>query len=196
MKTGISTFETRIPGIQMASAFSHAVIPAVVYAAFKSSSVNIRLLILATVLSILPDIDVIAFKFDIPYHSQWGHRGFTHSLLFAATISILAASFYKIIQSKPFTVFIICFAASASHAILDAMTNGGLGVALYWPFSVERIFLPYRPIQVSPIGVGTFFTEKGEKVIFSELIWILIPGLSLGTIGALIRRSNLKRHRK
>ena len=75
-----------------------------------------------------------------------------------------------------------------SHALLDAMTNGGLGVALYWPFSLERIFLPFRPIQVSPIEVSSFFTEWGFRVIASELILVLIPALVIGTIGAALRR--------
>ncbi|WP_374693704.1 metal-dependent hydrolase [Microbulbifer sp. TB1203] len=60
----------------MASAFSHVIIPAVIYAAFKSGSINIRLLVVAAALSVLPDLDVVAFKFGIPYESQWGHRGF------------------------------------------------------------------------------------------------------------------------
>jgi inner membrane protein len=68
------------------------------------------------------------------------------------------------------------------------MTNGGLGVALYWPFSAERIFLPFRPIQVSPIGVGRFFTEQGVAVIKSEFIWVLIPSFVFGIVGVVIRR--------
>jgi inner membrane protein len=68
------------------------------------------------------------------------------------------------------------------------MTNGGLGVALYWPFSLERIFLPFRPIQVSPIEVSSFFTEWGLRVIVSELIWVLFPALVIGIIGAALRR--------
>lgn len=145
----------------MASAFSHIAVPAVLYASFKSDSVNLRLFILASVCSILPDADVIAFKFGIPYGSQWGHRGFTHSLAFALCLASLLAYFYRQLRSKPCAVFWLCFVSCASHAFLDAMTNGGLGVALYWPFSSERIFLPFRPIQVSPIGVGSFFTEWG-----------------------------------
>jgi inner membrane protein len=85
-------------------------------------------------------------------------------------------------------VFWLCFVSCASHAFLDAMTNGGLGVALFWPFSLERIFLPFRPIQVSPIGVGSFFTEWGLRVIASELVWVLLPALALGAIGAVISR--------
>jgi inner membrane protein len=46
------------------------------------------------------------------------------------------------------------------------MTNGGLGVAF---------FLPWRPILVSPIGVGRFFSERGFAVLQSELVWIWLP---------------------
>lgn len=172
----------------MASAFAHAVVPLVIYAACKSRPMNLRLLILAIFLSILPDLDVIAFTFAIPYESQFGHRGFTHSLVLSALLSTTFTPFEKILDSKPVVIFLVCFVASASHAVLDAMTNGGLGVALYWPFSQDRIFFALRPIQVSPIGIEAFFTVKGLKVISSELIWIFVPGLTLGTAGYLIRR--------
>jgi len=65
----------------MASAFSHIAVPALLYASFKSDSVNFKLFLLAAICSVIPDVD--AFKFGIPYESQWGHRGFTHSLFFA-----------------------------------------------------------------------------------------------------------------
>jgi len=56
----------------------------------------------------------------------------------------------------------------ASHPLLDALTDGGLGVALLWPFSAERFFFPWRPIPVSPIGVG-FFSLRGIRVALAEL---------------------------
>jgi len=171
----------------MASAFSHVVVPAVIYVTFKCNAINIRLFILAAFFSVLPDFDVIAFKFGIPYESQWGHRGFTHSLVFAACLAAITMPFYKQLKSHPLAIFLVCFVACASHAFLDAMTNGGLGVALFWPFSHERIFFQFRPIQVSPLSVASFFTERGWKIISSELIWVFVPGLIIGTIGALIR---------
>ncbi|WP_411726647.1 metal-dependent hydrolase [Methyloglobulus sp.] len=172
----------------MASAFSHIAVPAVLYAGFKSDTVNFKLFLLGAACSVFPDVDVIAFKFGIPYESQWGHRGFTHSLVFALGLASLLSYFHRHLRSKPWIVFWLCFLSCASHAFLDAMTNGGLGVALYWPFSLERIFLPFRPIQVSPIGVSSFFTEWGLRVISSELIWVLIPALTIGTTGAVLRR--------
>jgi inner membrane protein len=177
----------------MASAFSHIAVPAVLYASFKSETVNLRLFVLAAVCSVFPDMDVIGFKFGIPYGSQWGHRGFTHSFVFALCMASLLTYFHRQLRSKPWAVFWLCLVSCASHAFLDAMTNGGLGVALYWPFSLERIFLPFRPIQVSPIGVGSFFTEWGLRVLASEFILVLMPALIVGTIGVLIRRKYIKK---
>ena len=173
----------------MASVFSHIVIPAVFYASFRSTAVNYKLFILAALLSVLPDLDVIAFKFGIPYESQWGHRGFTHSFVFAFAVAVLCAQFYRHLGSRPWTVLWMCFIACASHSVLDAMTNGGLGVAFFWPFDPQRYFLPFRPLVVPPIGIASFFSEWGIRVIASELIWIMIPGFMLGTLGALLRRS-------
>jgi inner membrane protein len=53
--------------------------------------------------------------------------------------------------------------------VLDAMTNGGLGVAFFAPFDTTRYFFPWRPITVSPIGVGSFFTHRGALVVLSEI---------------------------
>nr|MBA3240881.1 metal-dependent hydrolase [Acidobacteriota bacterium] len=43
------------------------------------------------------------------------------------------------------------------------------------PFSGERYFFPFRPVEVSPIGVGSFFSEWGLRVIKSELLWVWAP---------------------
>ncbi|MBB6522024.1 metal-dependent hydrolase [Pseudoteredinibacter isoporae] len=172
----------------MASAFAHVVVPAVAYVALKSNAIHLRLFILAAVLSILPDADVLAFKLGIPYESQWGHRGFTHSLFFSALIALFCTAFWRRLHSHPVAVFLISFIACASHALLDAMTNGGLGVALYWPFDQERYFLPHRPIQVSPIGIKAFFTERGLRVLSSELIWVFLPGAVIALLAWAFRR--------
>jgi inner membrane protein len=172
----------------MASAFAHIAVPAVLYAVCKCRSVNVRLFLLTTLLAVLPDADVLAFEFDIPYQSQWGHRGFTHSLVFAAVIALFCCAFYRQLRSTRLTVFWFCFIACASHGLLDALTNGGFGVAFYWPFSLDRLFFPVRPIQVSPIGVGQFFSERGLKVLRSELVWVFMPALIISMVGVLLRK--------
>ena len=77
------------------------------------------------------------------------------------------------------------FLLTASHGILDAFTNGGLGVALLSPFDNGRYFFPWTPIEVSPIGVRAFFSAWGLGVLKSELLWVWLP---LG-IGVLLSRT-------
>jgi inner membrane protein len=72
------------------------------------------------------------------------------------------------------------FVVTASHGVLDAMTNGGLGVAFFAPFTSARYFLPFRPVQVSPISLAAFFTHRGVDKNLEQLYRIcLLLGLDL-----------------
>ncbi|MBQ4821119.1 metal-dependent hydrolase [Aquimarina sp. MMG016] len=163
----------------MASIFAHGF---AAYAFGKSFSKEIttkKFWILGIFCSVLPDADVISFAFGVKYEDFWGHRGFTHSFVFALLLGVLVTTIFY--NKKLFTknsialiaYFTIC---TASHGILDAMTTGGLGIAFFSPFDNVRYFLPWRPIQVSPIGASKFFSIWGIKVLLSELIWVGIPG--------------------
>jgi inner membrane protein len=172
----------------MASAFSHpAAALALGQAAPRRYRSDWRFWYLAVLLSILPDVDVIGFKFGIRYDSMWGHRGFTHSLLAAALLGLYAA-----LRLKPgrelWKLALLLSLIAASHGLLDGCTDGGRGVAFYAPFSAERYFLPWTPIRVSPIGAARFFTERGKVVILSELKWIWAPCAVLGAGLRLLRR--------
>jgi inner membrane protein len=139
----------------------------------------------------VPDVDVIGFRFGVHYGDFWGHRGFTHSLLFAfvlTSIVAIAAVFRQdvpVVSRWPLTVYL--FIASASHGVLDAMTDGGLGVAFFSLFDNRRYFFPWRPVRVSPIGITRFFSARGFAVLQSEFIWIWIPA-AVFVIGALLTR--------
>jgi len=113
------------------------------------------------------------------------------SLLFAALLATLVAilTFRKVSsEASLLWVWIYLFLATVSHGLLDAMTDGGLGVAFFSPFNNDRYFLPWRPIRVSPIGVERFFTERGLAVLQSELIWIWLPAALLAILAWLLRR--------
>src|SRR5690242_19350796 len=162
----------------MASAFSHGVAALGIGACFYRSGTPKRVWVAGTFCSVIPDLDVIGFRFGIHYGDFWGHRGFTHSLLFAALLAIPVAilMFRKVSpQVSLLWIWTYLFLATASHGLLDAMTDGGLGVAFFSPFNNDRYFLLWRPIRVSPIGVGRFFTERGLAVLQSELLWIWFP---------------------
>jgi inner membrane protein len=78
-------------------------------------------------------------------------------------------------------------AVTASHGMLDAMTNGGRGIAFFAPFSNHRYFFPWRPIQVSPIGAG-FFSARGLSVLVSEARWIWLPSVIIEVSARMFRR--------
>lgn len=143
--------------------------------------------------SIIPDVDVIGFRFGIHYGDFWGHRGFTHSVVFAFLLaSFVAFALFRREASVigRLSLFAYIFLATASHGVLDAMTNGGLGVAFFSPFENSRYFLPWRPIRVSPIGVTQFFTPRGFSILQNELLWIWVPAILFASVVWLLRRKN------
>jgi inner membrane protein len=122
-------------------------------------------------LSVLPDIDVAAFRLGIAYSDPLGHRGATHSLLFALAIGVAAAALaYRRFEAGFARLALFCFVVIATHPLLDALTDGGLGVELFWPLSTRRFFAPFRFIPVAPIG-ARFLSTAGLSVALTELVY-------------------------
>lgn len=175
----------------MASAFTHAFVGTLLGKTIKTEEKTpLRFWIALALLSALPDIDVIGYHMGVPYDSPWGHRGFTHSLLFALIISWVTLELLRLKTSrfsKGWWVNGIClFLATASHGFLDAFTTGGMGVAFFWPFDNTRYFFPNHPVLVSPLTVGGFFTERGWNIIQSELYWVWLPTILFYGISRLV----------
>ena len=127
----------------MASAFTHAVAALSIGTCFYRPQIPKRVWFAGAVCSVLPDADAIGFKLGVPYGDFWGHRGFTHSLLFAVILaSLITILFRDKTGIGRLPLFTFLFLATASHGVLDAMTNGGLGVAFFSPFNNGRYFLP------------------------------------------------------
>lgn len=164
----------------MASAFSHVIVAVAMGKVFRNKELGWRELGLGAFCSVLPDLDVIGFPLGIQYGDLWGHRGMTHSILFAALLTgILVALWYR---GKPAIAtagfYLYFFFCTASHGVLDAMTDGGLGVAFFSPFDTTRYFFPIQPVVVSPIGITEFFSTHGIRILASEAIWIWLPSLA------------------
>jgi inner membrane protein len=166
----------------MASIFGHVAASTALGYAFFPKAVRPATIILAGFCAFAPDLDVLAFRFDIPYESQWGHRGWTHSIVFALVFGAIVTFIFQYIQKNKINLtplLLWCVLSTLSHPLLDMLTNGGRGCALWWPFLQERIFFPLRPIQVSPLGAGAFFSEWGLRVLWSEMVWIGLPALGI-----------------
>ena len=172
----------------MPTIFSHAIFASAIGAAFRPNKLPWRFWILTVLCPIIPDADVVGFAFRVSYGSMLGHRGITHSFLFALFAGFVATSLcYTLIAVPKWKLITYFTTITFSHALLDMLTNGGLGVALLAPFSGQRFFFPWRPIEVSPIGVG-FFSEEGLHVIGSEIIWIWIPSATIVGIAWIVSR--------
>lgn len=175
----------------MPSVISHAVVAVAAGITFASRDVPNHFWSLSIICSIIPDADIIGFSFGIPYQHLFGHRGFFHSPFFGLLLSIFLVSVFfrglEIFSGQWFFYFVFFFFLSASHGILDALTNGGLGIALLSPFNNTRYFLPWRPIIVSPIGVEAFFSKWGLAVIKSELLWVWLPSFLIVVVSTVIR---------
>ena len=124
---------------------------------------------LLSLLALLPDADVVGFRFGIAYAAPWGHRGASHSLVFAAGVALVAMAVARALRAPTSRWGGLTFLAVASHGLLDALTNGGLGAALLWPFSQGRYFAPVQPLPVSPIGAG-MLSSRGMYVVGVELL--------------------------
>lgn len=187
----------------MASAVSHFVIGATLalpltgVPSIRKAVRPVGLMFAAGVLAVAPDIDT-AFYGIIPYAHFLGHRGFVHSPFFSFLIAVVLSSLlYAVIRNLGFRAFLGITAAFtlalASHGILDAMTDAGLGVMLLYPFSEERIFLPWRPFYAPPIKLSSISYDKVQMMIKSELPIVLSCVAVAGTIRLVLGLIDSKR---
>jgi len=174
----------------MATVFTHAAAALALGTAFRRPGPPLAFWLAGAACAVIPDLDVIGLSFGIPWGHVLGHRGFTHSVFFAALLATLVLAL--IFRGREWhahrtAVWIYLFAATASHGVLDAMTNGGSGVAFWAPFDDGRYFLPWRPIPVSPIG-SRFFTERGAAVLQAELLLVWVPAAAFAAVCGWARR--------
>lgn len=177
----------------MASVFSHAVVALTIGHVSTIRSMPPRFWCLSILCSILPDIDVLSFAFGIDYGAVFGHRGLTHSLSVALVLAfVVVGLWFREVQTWSRMWWLLIghfFLVTASHGVLDALTNGGLGIAFFAPFDNSRYFLPWRPVMVSPIGVAPFFSRYGLDVLISEFVWIWLP------VGGSVLTAKMLRHK-
>ncbi len=131
--------------------------------------------------AVLPDADVVTFAW-VDYAHLLGHRGLFHAPAFYAAVSAAVALGYP--QETRRVIFACVSLALLSHSLLDALTNGGLGIAFLAPFSSARFFFPWRPIPVSPLSVGAFFSDRGLHILSVEAFF----GAPVFAFGLLLHR--------
>lgn len=173
----------------MTTIITHMAIPLLTRAALGKKKISNRLLCAGIAASILPDLDVVLFKFGVAYADQFGHRGASHSLLLVLILALLALCFAPSLKSTRMQAFLFVGISALSHSVLDALTHGGLGVGWLWPWDHARYMFPYTPIEASPFHPRHFLEMRGIRVLISEFLWVWLP---LGC-GAFLARFKLRR---
>lgn len=135
-------------------------------------------------LAVSPDLDLVLRRiYRVPYESFFGHRGFFHSpfflILLAATLAAVAAG--RRSRHAAVCLGLLWAGCAVTHPLLDAMTDGGFGVMLLFPFSSARCFLPWRPIHASPLDLVRFYGRAGY-ILRSEIPFCLAAA-SAGVAG-------------
>ncbi len=163
----------------MPTVFSHPAPVLALGALLAGRGLSARMLLFGVCCAVLPDADVLGFRLGVSYGDVLGHRGFSHSLVFAGLMGLAGAAFAPLLRGGRLTGFCMGFFGVVSHILLDAMTSGGLGVAAFWPFDPSRRFFGWRPIRVSPLDLHAFLSRRGADVLLSELRWVWLPCLAV-----------------
>ena len=160
----------------MASPVTHAVGAITAAIGFRVRPASLRYWWLGIACAEAPDLDAIGFWLGVPYGSLLGHRGLTHSIVFgmllSAIVSAWAARSGDMGRTRLWWYLLV---ATLSHGVLDAMTDGGLGVAFLSPFDQTRYFAPFRPIPVASMSLWDLLGPHGARVLLHECLWVWIP---------------------
>ncbi|MGH9768378.1 MAG: metal-dependent hydrolase, partial [Blastocatellia bacterium] len=139
---------------------AHALMGASVVAAFRSRGSlkrDWKFLLLGAFLGVLPDFDY-ALSWARVGGRGW-HHDFTHSILFAFIVGLVAAAVVNHFSFRDVTAY---FLAMLSHTIMDFPFTESRGVELFWPFSGKLFKLGlHSPIDYTwrPRPLGAKITD-------------------------------------
>lgn len=135
---------------------------------------------LAACLPILPDLDAFS---DAAYGASLGHRGITHSLLFAAVVGLAVAHLtFRRLRANRWALTILFIAIIASHGLLDALTKGGMEIPFFWP--MDSRFGNYGPLPVSDIAFD-LPDPRYSRAVRAELLRVWLPtAVVVGVVAA------------
>ena len=169
----------------MPTIISHAAVPLAFGIGAGRKRVPLALLGAGVAASMLPDADVILFRFGATYDQIWAHRGFSHSIGFAIFLGLIAVVTLRR-TIPPLLAFTFVAASATSHGLLDMLTNGGHGIAILWPLTDQRYFFDWRPIQVSPLAASRFAT-RAAAIARTEALWIWLPAIFVALVLRVLR---------
>lgn len=170
----------------MPTVFTHALVGGAFTQVAPAGPPRWKVTLVFVFVAIMPDLDFVTFSLGIPYAHPLGHRGFSHSLLFAGVLSFLIClSFFSEpsrLSKRWWWLIGITFLAAASHGLLDTATDAGKGIGLLIPLSKKRYFFEFRPIRTATVNPLTFFQRRSLAILWSEVVWVWLPLFSLSVL--------------
>lgn len=161
---------------------AHGLLGASVAVALRRSSRprSWKLVLIGSFLGICPDFDYLLNWLRIS-GGGW-HHGFTHSVLFALFLGLVAATVFREREARSVIIF---SAAAGSHAILDLLITESRGVALWWPLTDQR----YKLKLPNPID----YTWSNESLWDAAVDLFRISLIELMIFGAIFLSAVLVR---
>ena len=109
---------------------------------------------LGAVIALLPDFDVVVWLLLRPAGIS-PHRGFSHSLLFAAISALVFTIPARLRAGVPFTIALLAlFGAALSHPLLDFLMGAGPGIRFFAPFSETGYLFAFRGVPTAYYGLS------------------------------------------
>ena len=151
-----------------------------IFASFWNINIfsSITFITVTVFFSLLPDIDQVRSpvgKLFLPISKflskRYGHRTFTHSLIFLSGITLISAFIEKLFSNQLELTMVIFFAIF-SHLILDMITVQG--IAFFYPFKRNPCVIPANPSSRLETA-----NAKSEISIVAISLFLLISCSSL-----------------
>jgi inner membrane protein len=155
----------------MATTYTHAIVGVGIAQIYTPQRRRWLYWTLAALLAVFPDFDVFS---SAAYGALLGHRGLTHSLIFAMWMALLVASLtFRSLQGNFWALTGVYFLATGSHGLLDALTRGGESIPFFWPATNQR-YGNWGPIPVSDLAFE-IPDPRQSRALRSELLWVWLP---------------------
>ena len=176
----------------MPSLLGHAVAGLAITSACSDGRLPRRTWPLAAVCAVAPDLDWFVSLANVHRGHFLNHRGVAHSLTAALVLAGAAFVLGFRPERRRHRVWLCLALAALSHGLLDACTSGGVGVALFAPFSDTRWACLWQPGWVAPLPLNPEHTNTFLASLWSEAFWIGLPALVVTLGSRLIRQVSLR----
>ena len=172
----------------MPSLLGHAVAGIAITSACSDGRLPRRTWPLAVFCAVAPDLDWFVGLAGLHRGHFLNHRGLAHSLGAALVLAaaVLLLGYRR--EWRGSRVWSSLSLAALSHGLLDTCTSGGVGVALFAPFSSTRWACIWQPGWVAPLPLNPEHTSTFLASLGSEAVWIGLPALAVILGSRLIRQ--------